>query len=120
MSYIVRVDKDSRWGRELIGTKAFNLQKLMALGTKVPPCSVVTTNSYQESPDRKITESLLNELAREFPKWHVPVIARSSCLAEDTSQSSKAGVFATVFDVSTQSDLEKAVEDVWSSSQGED
>ncbi|MEE9151474.1 MAG: PEP/pyruvate-binding domain-containing protein [Thermoplasmata archaeon] len=120
MRYIVDLDKDTRWEIKTIGTKAFNLQKLMILGMRVPSCSVVTTNAYRESHNGRITEPLLTELTNEFPKWHTPIIARSSSVAEDTSRSSKAGVFATIFDVKAQSHLVEAIEKVWSSSRGED
>jgi pyruvate,water dikinase len=120
MSHLVNLNKDSRCELKTIGTKAFNLQKLMLVGVRVPSCSVVTTDAFRESSKKQISESLLEELTENFPKWTCPIIARSSSLAEDTSQSSKAGVFTTVPNVNTLSDLQKAIEKVWSSSHGED
>jgi pyruvate,water dikinase len=120
MSHLVNLNKDSRWELKTIGTKAFNLQKMMLVGVRVPSCSVVTTDAFRESPNGQISGSLLEELTENFPKWTCPIIARSSSLAEDTSQSSKAGVFTTVPNVSTLSELQKAIEKVWLSSQGED
>ncbi len=120
MSHIVNLNKDSRWELKTIGTKAFNLQKMMLVGVRVPSCSVVTTDAFREFPNRQISESLLKELTENFPKWTCPIIARSSSLAEDTSQSSKAGVFTTVPNVNNLSTLQKAIEKVWLSSQGED
>jgi pyruvate,water dikinase len=120
MSYLVNISKDTRWGIETIGTKAFNLQKLMLPEMKVPPCSVVTTAAYRESPDGKLTGALLSELTMELTNWQSPMIVRSSSIAEDTSKSSKAGIFFTVSDVNTLSELTNAIEQVWSSSQGDD
>jgi pyruvate,water dikinase len=120
MKYLVVLNKDTRWGIETIGTKAFNLQKLMVLGMKVPPCSVVTTDAFRDSPDGELSGELLSELAMEFPNWSTPLIARSSSLAEDTSKSSKAGIFSTVSDVNTLSGLTNAIEKVRTSSKGDD
>lgn len=120
MNYIVDLNKDSRWELKTIGTKAFNLQKMMLVGVRVPSCSVVTTDAFRESLNKQIPESLLKELTENFPQWTCPIIARSSTLAEDTSQSSKAGVFTTVPNVNNLSTLQKAIEKVWLSSQGED
>jgi pyruvate,water dikinase len=120
MNHLVNLNKDTRWGIETIGTKAFNLQKLMLLGMKVPQSFVITTDAFGESPNGKLTGELLSELTLEFTNWTTPLIARSSSIAEDTSKSSKAGVFSTVSDVNTLSDLTNAIEQVWSSSQGDD
>jgi pyruvate,water dikinase len=120
LSSIVNLDKNSRWPQKTIGTKAFNLQKMMLLGINVPACSVVTTNAYKESIQGRITETLQKELSSKFSNWHLPIIARSSSLAEDKKESSKAGVFATITDIRDEYSLINAIEKVWSSSSGED
>lgn len=120
MSDIVDLNKDTRWDINTIGSKAFNLQKLMLLDAKVPPCSVITTNAYRSFGKEGISGKLLEELTTEFKKWNSPLIVRSSSVAEDTSSSSKAGVFATISDVTNPSELKDAIERVWSSSQKED
>jgi phosphohistidine swiveling domain-containing protein len=120
MRNIVNLNKDSRWELKAIGTKAFNLQKLMVIDTRIPSCSVVTIDAFRKCPNKQISESLLEELTQNFPKWTCPIIARSSSLAEDTSRSSKAGVFTTIPNVNNLSDMKKAIEKVWLSSQGED
>ena len=120
MNYIVDLNKDTRWDISTIGSKAFNLQKLMLLEAKVPPCSVITTNTYRSFRKEGISGKLLEELSTEFNKWDTPLVARSSSVVEDTSSSSKAGVFATVPDVTNPSELKNAIERVWSSSQKED
>lgn len=81
---------------------------------------MVTTDAFRESPDGKLTGELLAELTTEFTNWSTPLIARSSSITEDTSKSSKAGVFSTVSDVNTLSELSDAIEQVWSSSQGDE
>jgi hypothetical protein len=120
LKYLVPLNSDTRWEKKIIGTKAFNLQKLLLLGMKVPQCSVVTIEAFRESLNGKLSEALLSELTNEFPNWHIPLIARSSSITEDTSKSSKAGVFSTVSDVISRSDLTNAIEKVWSSSLGDD
>ncbi|UCF07360.1 MAG: hypothetical protein JSW28_06820, partial [Thermoplasmata archaeon] len=115
LKYIVPLNRDTRWDKKSIGSKAFNLQKLILLGVRVPPCSVVTMDAFGESSNGRITGNVLKELDREFPKLSPPIIARSSSMAEDTSRSSKAGVFATISDVETISELKDAIEKVWSS-----
>lgn len=120
MRYIVPVNKETRWRADAIGTKAFNLQKLILLGMNVPSCSVVTIEAFREFFNKGISGQLLHELTEEFSKWGGTLIVRSSSLAEDTAQSSRAGVFATIADVNSLSGLVKAVEGVWRSSGGED
>jgi pyruvate,water dikinase len=120
MRYIAPINAETRWGAETIGTKAFNLQKMMVLGMRIPSCCVVTTEVFRESSDGKISRELLSELSTEFGNLKPPLIARSSSISEDTSRSSKAGVFSTVADVRTISDLTEAIETVWNSSNGED
>ncbi len=120
MKYIVKLSKDSRWGIDFIGTKAFHLQKLMLAGANVPPCSVVTIHAFRNSSNGEVSEPMLEELRDEYSIWDREMIARSSSIAEDTSQSSRAGIFATVPNVRTLPDLKTAIEKVWASSQGED
>jgi pyruvate,water dikinase len=120
LNNIVNLDKNSRWPLKTIGTKAFNLQKMMLLGINVPACSVVTTDAYRESSKGRITETLQKELSREYSKSHLPIIARSSSVAEDKAESSKAGVFATIANIKDESSLTDAIEKIWSSSSNED
>ena len=120
MRYIVPVNKETRWRADAIGTKAFNLQKLILLGMKVPSCSVVTIEAFREFFNKGISGQLLHKITEEFSKRDGTLIARSSSLAEDTAQCSKAGVFATIADVNSLPGLIKAVEGVWHSSGGED
>ncbi|UCE37037.1 MAG: hypothetical protein JSW00_16330 [Thermoplasmata archaeon] len=120
MSYIVELSKETRWDKKTIGCKAFNLQKMMLLDVNVPECCVVTTKAYREFGKQGISDQLLKELADELQKWELPTIARSSSVAEDTMKTSKAGVFSTVADVNSLSDLKEAIENVWNSSEGED
>ena len=120
MRYIREVSKKTRWRAEVIGVKAFNLQKLMLLGMNVPSCSVVTTEAFRNFSQEGISGQLLTELTEKFFKWDGILIARSSSVTEDTAKSSKAGVFATIANVNSLSELIKAVEDVWGSATGGD
>jgi pyruvate,water dikinase len=120
MRYIVPLNTRTRWGNETIGTKAFNLQKMMLLGMKVPSCCVVTTGAFRESSNGRFSGEMLSEISTGLPDLQFPIIARSSSISEDTSKSSKAGIFSTVADVHTLSDLTEAIEQVWRSSQGDD
>ena len=120
MRYIVAVNGDTRWRADVIGTKAFNLQKLILLGMKVPSCSVVTIEAFREFFNKGISGQLLDEMTEEFSKWDGTLIARSSSVAEDTAASSRAGVFTTIADVNSLPGLFEAVEGVWRSSGGED
>ncbi|UCG70358.1 MAG: hypothetical protein JSV09_04890 [Thermoplasmata archaeon] len=120
MNYLVPLNRDARWEKKTIGTKAFNLQKLLFLGMRFPSCSVVTTDAFRKSTNGKVTDKLQNELEEKYPKMPRTIIARSSSISEDTSHSSKAGVFATILDINSLSELKDGIEKVWSSSEGDD
>lgn len=90
-----------------LGTKAETLaqiyQKLNY--AKVLPQFTFTVDEWRHSQER---------IRKEFSafEWHESVIVRSSSLSEDTQQSSEAGKYESVADVSGEEAFQKAAETV--------
>ncbi|HXH31157.1 MAG TPA: PEP/pyruvate-binding domain-containing protein [Bacteriovoracaceae bacterium] len=85
-----------------VGGKGLHLQKLMGWGANVPTFFVLTTECYRHY---RSTGDLPAELSAQFEaffKTHPTIALRSSMIAEDQMDSSFAGLFETILDVTSQ------------------
>lgn len=98
------------------GSKADNLQELLAAGFNVPKFYIVPFHTKDKLNDLKVR----NQLRTNFEDWMAKnnfssAAVRSSSTQEDTKKSSFAGQFKTVLDVRSGDDFIKAAKEVLSS-----
>lgn len=93
-----------------LGTKAETLRQLYQKlkYAEVLPQYMFTVGAWNADSEKVVNDFLMLD-------WNVRVIVRSSSLAEDTSDSSQAGKYESVVDVSGAAEFRKAVDTVISS-----
>ncbi len=83
----------------LVGGKGRHLQKLVSWGTSVPPFFVVTTDCYDfYVRNVRLPEEVVSKFTSFFDD-HPEIALRSSMISEDNVDSSFAGLFDTLLDV---------------------
>lgn len=83
----------------LVGGKGHHLQKLVKWGANVAPFFVITTEAFIEYQESGKIPKEVNERVEGFLKSHPVIVLRSSMLAEDQVDSSFAGLFETILNV---------------------
>jgi phosphohistidine swiveling domain-containing protein len=119
-------DEDSQ---ALVGTKAYNLARLVRGGFDVPPAIVVTTLAFSRwaapmdrLPNRRGSEAPIppdieqEVLAAVATLRDGPLAVRSSATAEDLAEASFAGQYETTLGVQGRAAILAAVQRCWSSS----
>jgi phosphoenolpyruvate synthase/pyruvate phosphate dikinase len=91
---------------DLVGGKGSHLQKLTSWGAPVPPFFVVTTDSFRYYRANKILPSEVLEQFEQFLNKYPKIALRSSMISEDHADSSFAGLFETLLDVTESNWLE--------------
>lgn len=86
---------------ELLGGKALNLAKLIAMGLPVPPC-VVIPHEASLTDEKTLIDIFKHGIFDHTSKFAV----RSSGVGEDSHQNSFAGIFDTYLDVDRDGVLE--------------
>ncbi len=99
------------------GHKAANLAVLRRAGLPVPDGVVVTARApVPDATGSDVPDALLADLLAAVRDWgDVPLAVRSSGTAEDSPQSSFAGLYTTVLDVRGTTALRDAVARCWAS-----
>jgi len=103
----------------LVGGKGSSLGALIRAGLPVPPGFVISTNYYRAFHHVGIPESAREAIlvaTRELGNSRVAV--RSSAIAEDSKNTSWAGQFDTVLNV-TEANVITAIEKCWASAQSQ-
>jgi pyruvate,water dikinase len=138
--YVVPLLGDRIHGRDEIGGKAFNLQRLIHANFHVPAGIVVTTAAFREifqslvesgSPrsgddwlvaalraatlPKRMREEILTAVARLKTIAGNQLVVRSSATCEDDLHASMAGQAATFVNVSSPSELLGAIAGCWAS-----
>jgi phosphohistidine swiveling domain-containing protein len=97
-----------------VGSKAFNLRKLMDHGIRIPVTFVCTWDAYHRyiENDDKIVDTLRDELARvlEPDKYYA---IRSSANIEDSIDRSFAGQFRSVLNVQGVDNIIQSIWSIW-------
>ena len=88
---------------ELVGGKGAHLQKLIHWGAPVAPFFVITTESFKFFKQHQKLPTEVEQKFQEFLKEHQTIALRSSMISEDNADSSFAGLFDTILDVSEKS-----------------
>jgi pyruvate,water dikinase len=115
MNYIKFLDKNEEVDRKSVGGKAFALFELLKLGLNVPKGFVITTNAFKIYKNSMIPQSVESEIYEAYDILNCERVAvRSSATLEDSKNSSFAGVFETVLNV-TREDLIESVKKVYAS-----
>lgn len=83
----------------LVGGKGSHLQKLVSWGAPVPPFFVVTTEAFRIFNRTGTIPLLLEKRFEDFMKRYPRIALRSSMISEDNVDSSFAGLFDTLLDV---------------------
>jgi len=99
---------------ELVGGKGLHLQKLISWQTTVAPFFIITTKSFDEY---LLTGEICSEVKTkmsDFFKSHRSVALRSSMIAEDQVDSSFAGLFETLLNV-TEAHWEESLKQIFNS-----
>lgn len=99
----------------LVGGKGGHLQKLVSWEVNVPPFFVVTTESFRYFRKHHALPEALKEKFETFLERHPKIALRSSMISEDHADSSFAGLFETLLDVTNenwQNSLQKIFESV--------
>ncbi len=84
---------------DLVGGKGLHLQKLMQWGAHVAPFFVVTTESFSYYQTHHALAPELEDRFNDFFENHSMIALRSSMIAEDQQDSSFAGLFETLLNV---------------------
>lgn len=84
----------------LVGGKGSHLQKLISWGAPVPPFFVITTDAFRFYQNEKKLHADLEAKFQSFLSKHPKIALRSSMISEDNVDSSFAGLFETLLDVS--------------------
>ena len=101
----------------ITGAKAATLARARSKGFPVRPGFVISTRGG--GPEILNDAGLLSELQQRWTSLtaggEIPVVVRSSSIAEDGIESSMAGMFRSVTNVQTWSEFITAIEDVYAS-----
>lgn len=108
-------------GVAAVGGKASSLFRLLALGARVPPFFVLTTEAFRAHSGGAVTPAVRSQITAALQAMGSGgrFAVRSSGAAEDSSDHSFAGVFETILDVSGEDDVVAAIETCWSSHRGQ-
>lgn len=94
---LIDLSNTAKIDESLLGGKAINLAKLIALGMPVPPCIVIP--HHVSTNDEKLLEEIFDRgIFSHTSKFAV----RSSGVGEDSHQNSFAGIFDTYLDVNKE------------------
>ena len=85
---------------DLVGGKGSHLQKLVSWGAPVAPFFVVTTDTFRHYQNRKELPAEVISHFETFLSKNPKIALRSSMISEDNADSSFAGLFETLLDVS--------------------
>lgn len=84
---------------DVVGGKGSHLQKLVGWGAPVAPFFVLTTDCFQYYLQHQALPSEVEEKFQKFFEQHPTIALRSSMISEDNVDSSFAGLFDTILDV---------------------
>ena len=84
---------------EVVGGKGSHLQKLVSWGAPVAPFFVLTTECFLYYVKNQNLPSEVEDRFKEFFREHKSIALRSSMISEDNADSSFAGLFDTILDV---------------------
>lgn len=119
MSGILNFSEISKADVAQVGGKGGSLGEMTQAGILVPPGFVVTTEVYQKYHKSEIPAEVQNEILEKFDELKLDRVAvRSSAIAEDSADTSWAGQFETILNVSRDG-LIKAIGDCWQSADSE-
>ncbi len=102
----------------LCGGKAINLGRLLRADIPAPDGFVITTTAHRLARQigGELPESVAEKIVDAYRQFGSPaVVVRSSATAEDLSEASMAGQYATFLDVSDENALLAAVQQCWRS-----
>jgi phosphohistidine swiveling domain-containing protein len=127
--YVLNVAACDEDSLALVGTKAYNLARLLRGGFAVPPAIVVTALAFErwealvaELPDREMSDASIPPdveqeiLAAVATLPDGPLAVRSSATAEDLPEASFAGQYETTLGVHGRDAILAALGRCWSSS----
>jgi phosphohistidine swiveling domain-containing protein len=87
---------------DLVGGKGLHLQKLVSWGAPVPPFFILTTQCFDYFQNTgKIPDAILPRFNQFFLKYE-KIALRSSMISEDQVDSSFAGLFETILNVTKE------------------
>lgn len=131
MNNYILTDKDTDFDSvNLVGGKASNLFHLSKIGVTVPPWFVVTTEMFKEATkslsmdgdiqekikNLKLSESLKKTISDFYKQLsNVKVAVRSSATAEDSADTSFAGLHDSFLYINSEEGLIEAIKNVWAS-----
>jgi len=98
-----------------VGGKATALKEIVSIGLMVPEGFVLTTKSYNEFNNRKLSESFKSEVYNKFDILKMERVAiRSSAVGEDSPKNSFAGQLESYLNISREN-IFTAIRKCWSS-----
>jgi pyruvate,water dikinase len=140
LDYIVPLTGDLGHGKDVLGGKGYNLQRLMHGNFQVPAGFIVTTRAFREvlalAVDGSLPGAGIDGMARRMEEVALPrgledaicgavatlrllssgpVVVRSSATSEDVEESSMAGQNATLLNVRGDREILAAVRKAWGS-----
>lgn len=86
----------------LVGGKGNHLQKLVSWKVRVPPFIVVTTETYRYYEKHQTLPESLAAVFEAFLQRYPKIALRSSMISEDNADSSFAGLFETLLNVTKE------------------
>lgn len=135
--YIVWLSGADEFSRELLGGKAWNLNRLVRAGFEVPLAFCVTTRAFDDCLDAMLRQAgvgpglqeliveqpLLSAVEREIraavrqarSQGKKRLVVRSSATTEDTEKGSFAGQNASFMNLATEEQVIRAVRQCWAS-----
>ncbi len=116
---ILQFDEIKQGETGLVGGKGGSLAALSRAGLPVPPGFVVTTECFRAFSTSKIPGDVQKKILAAFDKLGIDYVAvRSSAIAEDSKDTSWAGQFDTLLNV-TRDGLIAAIQSCWYSAESD-
>lgn len=109
---VLPLSDPASWVQSAVGAKAANLARCAAAGLPTVDGFVVTTEAARRGFSDEVVEAALYEAWKRLGDDDERLAVRSSSTVEDGAESSMAGQFLTVLDVTGWLDFRSAVESV--------
>lgn len=107
-------EENQLFDASLVGGKGSHLQKLISWGANVPAFFIVTTDCYDYYISNKTLPPEVRTRFNSFLEKHPEIALRSSMISEDNVDSSFAGLFETLLNV-TRDNWEKSLLKIYES-----